>query len=84
MEKVQVYGADWCGMTKRSLKLLDGFGVDYEYINVDEDAAGAAWVREHNADGKERKPTIKLGSQILIEPDDAELTAALRAGGYAN
>lgn len=81
MEKVKVYGADWCGMTKRSRNLLEELKVDYDFIDIDDDKAGAAWVREQNADGKERKPTIKIGAKVLIEPNDEELSEALKAGG---
>src|SRR4028118_1207777 len=68
-EKIKVYGADWCGMTKRSLALLDRLNADYEYINIEnpgmEDAA--QWVRDQSA-GKGRKRTIRLGDRILVEP----------------
>ena len=76
--KITVYGADWCSMTKRSLKFLDESGVDYKYVNIENDDQAAAWVREHNPDGKERKPTIEIGEQILIEPSDQELSEALQ------
>lgn len=81
MEKIEVYGAGWCGMTKRSRALLDGIGVDYDYTDIDDDREAAAWVRDQNPDGKERKPTIKIGSRVLVEPSDAELSEALRAAG---
>lgn len=82
MEKIKVYGADWCGMTKGARALLDKLKVDYDYTDIDNDETGASWVREQNADGKERKPTIQVGAKVLIEPSDAELTDALKAGGY--
>lgn len=71
-------------MTKRSRKLLDGLSVDYEYTNIDNDPAGASWVREQNSDDKEHKPTIKVGGEVLIEPSDDELSKALKTGGYVN
>ncbi|MGI8786223.1 MAG: glutaredoxin family protein [Pyrinomonadaceae bacterium] len=71
-------------MTKRSCKLLDGLGVDYDYTDIDNDPAGASWVREQNSDGKDRKPTIQGGAKVLIEPSDGELSKALKAGGYVN
>lgn len=74
---IKVYGADWCGDTKRTLAYLDRQGVDYEYINVDEDAQGSAWVKEQNG-GKERKPTIDLGGRVLSVPSEQELADALR------
>ncbi|MGI8653779.1 MAG: glutaredoxin domain-containing protein [Pyrinomonadaceae bacterium] len=78
MDKVEVYGADWCGDTKRTLRHLDALGVDYKYIDVEQDAAASAWVKEQN-NGKERKPTVKLGdTEVLSVPSDAELETALR------
>ncbi len=78
MDKIEVYGADWCGDTKRTLRHLDTLGVDYKYIDVEQDAKASAWVKEQN-NGKERKPTVKLGdNEVLSVPSDAELEGALR------
>jgi mycoredoxin len=77
---VKVYGADWCEDTRRAREFLDGLGVSYEYVNVDEDESAALWVREHNG-GKERKPTVDVAGQILSAPTDHELTSALRERG---
>src|SRR4051794_12114177 len=78
MSQVKVYGADWCGMTRRTLSHLDSVGVDYDYINVDEDAQAAEWVKQQN-NGKEKKPTIDIAGQVLTTPDNEELDEALRA-----
>lgn len=75
---VKVYGADWCGDTQRTLAYLDGRGLSYEYINVEDDAEASNWVKEHN-DGKERKPTVDVDGEVLSVPKDAELEATLRA-----
>jgi hypothetical protein len=32
-------------------------------------------------DGKERKPTVKIGAQVLAEPNDQTLEQALRQKG---
>jgi mycoredoxin len=77
---VEVYGADWCGDTRKALALLDDLGVDYRYINVEEDDAASAWVKNQN-DGKEKKPTIAVGEKILSVPGEKELTEALQAAG---
>ena len=77
---VKVYGADWCGDTRHALEYLDGLGVAYEYVDVEQDEAAAAWVREQNG-GKERKPTIDVGGQVLSVPTQHELVAALRERG---
>jgi mycoredoxin len=80
MEKVKVYGADWCGDTKRILKTLDKLGVAYDYINVEQDEQASNWVKEQNG-GRERKPTLKLDEQVLSVPSDEELKSALSEKG---
>ena len=77
---VKVYGADWCGDTRRTRAFLDGLGVQYEYVDVELDESAAAWVRERNG-GKERKPTVDVAGQVLSVPSDHELTSALRERG---
>ena len=80
MGSVKVYGADWCEDTRSAREQLDSLGVDYDYINIEDDAQAAAWVREQNQ-GKERKPTIKVGERVLSVPGAAELEEALGAEG---
>ena len=83
MDKVKVYGADWCGDSKRTLEHLDELGVAYDYVDIEQDEQAARWVREQN-DGRERKPTIKLGERILSTPSNQELETALRENGLIN
>jgi len=80
MDKVKVYGADWCGDTKRTLAFLDGLNVAYDYIDVEQDEQASLWVKQQN-DGKERKPTVKVGEQVLSVPTEGELESALREQG---
>jgi thioredoxin reductase (NADPH) len=80
MQTVKIYGADWCSMTKSSLAVLDHLKVPYEYINIDNDRESAAWVAAQS-NGREKKPTIAIGSAILVEPTDDELENALRSAG---
>jgi mycoredoxin len=77
---VKVYGADWCVDTQRTRRHLDRLGVAYQYINIEQDQQAATWVKQQN-DGKERKPTVKIGQQVLAEPRDPELERALRHEG---
>lgn len=80
---IKVYGADWCGDTKRTLKYLDNLKVDYEYIDVEQDASASEWVKSQN-DGKERIPTLLVGSQVLSVPSESELEAALASQAETN
>lgn len=77
MTQIKVYGATWCGMTRRTLSHLDKLGVAYDYIDVDKDKAGSQWVKDQN-DGKEKKPTLDISGQVLTEPSNAELERVLR------
>jgi glutaredoxin len=80
MDKVKVYGADWCEDTAHAREFLDSLNVSYQYINIEKDGEAAQWVRRHN-EGKERKPTIKIGDRVLTVPGDGELESALREKG---
>ncbi|MDP8924549.1 MAG: glutaredoxin family protein [Chloroflexota bacterium] len=76
-DSLVVYGADWCHVTQEALAFLDDFGVDYEYVNIEQDPDAAAWVREQNG-GMEVKPTLKLGNDVLTAPRADVLEEALR------
>ena len=80
MAAVKVYGADWCEDTGHAREFLDGLGVEYDYINVEQDEQASGWVKEQNG-GKERKPTLDLSGQVLCVPTDHELVSALRELG---
>ena len=75
---IKVYGADWCGDTKRTLRYLDNLNVDYDYIDLEKDESGSEWVKSQN-NGKELKPTLLVGSRVLSVPSQSELEAALES-----
>ncbi len=54
MDKVEVYGADWCEDTNQARKLLDSLNVSYQYINIEQESEAARWVKQQN-DGKREK-----------------------------
>ncbi len=75
-QDIVVYGADWCGDTLRTKSQLDGAGVDYTYINIDENAEGEKKVIAFN-EGKRRIPLVEVGSQSLSVPTSDELDQLL-------
>jgi mycoredoxin len=75
---IKVYGADWCGDTKRTLKYLHSLNVNYDYVDVEQDVSASEWVKSQN-EGKERKPTLIIGSRVLSVPSEGELKAALES-----
>ena len=78
MNKIKVYGADWCEDTQRTREHLDKLSVPYEYINVDHDKSAETWIKSQNK-GKRNTPTVDLGGTILIEPTDEQVDDALKA-----
>ena len=80
MAKVVVYGADWCSMTQNTLAHLKERGVDYQYIDIDNDREAARWVAEQN-NGREKKPTLNIDGEILSEPTNRALDKVLKDKG---
>lgn len=81
-EHVTVYGADWCGDTRRTLRHLDQSGVDYDYVDIDDNEAGERKVIEFNR-GKRRIPLVEIAREggdreSLSVPTDSELESALK------
>src|SRR2546421_1695557 len=74
---IKLYGTNWCSDCKRSKKFLGEQRVHYEYINIEEDAEGQAFVQKAQNGGM-TIPTIVFGDgDILIEPTNAEVAAKL-------
>lgn len=83
---IQVYGADWCGDTVRTLRHLDKLGVEYNYIDIDEDSEGESKVIRWNQ-GKRRIPTLEVASEtsgpvVLSVPSNRDLEAELKNRGH--
>lgn len=76
-QNIKLYGTNWCSDCKRSKKFLGEQRVQYEYINIEEDLAGQAYVQRVQNGGMSI-PTIVFGDgSLLIEPTNAELAAKL-------
>jgi mycoredoxin len=75
--KIKFYGTSWCPTSRRAKKLLIQKGVDFEWINIDEDKAGREYVIEVN-NGYRSVPTIVFpDGEILVEPSNSELAKKL-------
>ena len=72
---IRMYGAEWCSDCKRAKLYFDKQGVEYEYIDIDDDAKAMKIVRKANK-GRRIIPTIFFDDgSILVEPSNAELAA---------
>jgi thioredoxin reductase (NADPH) len=75
--KIRMYGSAWCSDCKRTKKFFGEQRVHYEFIDVDTDREGLAFVEKVN-DGKQVIPTLEFeDGSTLVEPSNAELAAKL-------
>ena len=77
MADITVYGAPWCPDCRRSKQFLAEQRLQYDWVDIDQDPAGAALVRQKN-DGRQIIPTIVFADgSFLAEPSDDELARKL-------
>ena len=77
MSRIVMYGTSWCPDCRRAQRVLEQNGVQYEYVNIEEDEAAAAYVVEVNR-GYRSVPTILFpDGSILVEPSNAQLQSKL-------
>jgi mycoredoxin len=71
------YGTNWCPASRRAKKILEEKGVEFEWINIDENPDGREFVLEVN-NGYRSVPTIVFpDGDILVEPSSNELAKKL-------
>ena len=72
-EKIIVYGTHWCHDTLRARNCLGRLGIDYIWIDINEDEKASDFVKKVNK-GNRSVPTIVFpDGSILVEPSDEEL-----------
>lgn len=78
VNKVTMFGADWCRDCIRSKALLDKLGADYDYIDLEAQPEQAE--RAQAISGRTNIPVIVFPNGThLVEPTDPELEAALKS-----
>ncbi len=71
--KIIVYGATWCPDCRRAKQFFGEHRIDYEWIDITDNAEAIKLVEQVNQ-GSRRIPTIIFpDGDILIEPSNAEL-----------
>lgn len=72
-ERIVVYGASWCPDARRARRFFDEHGVDYTWIDIDQDSEARDFVKEVNR-GQIVVPVIVFpDGAILVEPTNDEL-----------
>src|SRR5574340_139130 len=74
---IKLYGTNWCSDCKRSKKFLGEQRVHYDFINIEEDMEGQAFVQKLQNGGLTIPTIVFEDGSTLIEPTNAELAAKL-------
>jgi len=74
---IQVYGADWCGDCRRTKAQLTDLGIDFEYLDVENDAD--LMNRAVAISGVQSIPVVTFpDGTFLVEPSNADLATKLQ------
>jgi mycoredoxin len=77
VESILVYGTKWCPQTAMARQCLETHKVSYTWCDIEQDAAGRAFVEKVNR-GKRSVPTIVFpDGSIMVEPSYSELEKKL-------
>jgi mycoredoxin len=75
-DRITMFGAEWCSDCRRSKRLLDGLGVDYDYVDLETVEDGAD--RAKAISGRTQIPVVVFpDGDHFVEPTDAELRSKL-------
>jgi thioredoxin reductase (NADPH) len=77
MAEIRVYGAPWCPDCKRAKKFLAEHRVAYDWVDIDEDAEGLAYVERVQNGGRTIPTIVFADGSLLLEPSDEELARKL-------
>jgi glutaredoxin len=69
---IRMYTSKWCGDCYRTKHFLEASGVEFEEVNIDEDAEAAKLVMKNN-NGKRRVPTLEIDGAYYGNPPLPEL-----------
>lgn len=71
--KIRMYGTNWCRDCHRAKQFFHDFGIEFEWIDVDQDPEAEQFVRNINH-GKRIVPTIIFeDGSTLVEPSYLQL-----------
>ena len=71
--QIKFYATRWCGDCRRAFFLFKRNNIEIEYIDIDEDQTGEAFVKSVN-NGNRSVPTIVFpDGSILVEPGNQEI-----------
>ena len=74
VKKILVYGTSWCGDSRRAKRFLDENHVEYDWIDIDTDKAGAEFVMSVNHGNRSVATILFPDGSILVEPSTFQLS----------
>ena len=83
MAKITMYGADWRGDCIRSKRLLNELGVEFTYVDLEQEPDAQSIVIERNKGAKSIPVIVFPDDSHLTEPSDPDLRAKLAELGLA-
>ncbi|HXO66939.1 MAG TPA: glutaredoxin family protein [Candidatus Dormibacteraeota bacterium] len=79
--RLTMFTTRWCGDCRLAQRVLDRHGIDYQMVDITEDATARRYVEEING-GYRSVPTIVFPSlKVIVEPTERELESSLRSEG---
>ena len=79
MGKITFYGTRWCGDCKRARRIFEELQIDYDWIDIDQNKDGEAFVKKTNQ-GNRSVPTIIFpDGSLLVEPPNQELIDKIKS-----
>jgi len=81
MERIQIYGTQWCPDCARVKQLFNRYNITYDWHDIEQDEQSCAYVEKVNR-GYQSVPTIVFpDGSVLVEPNNAALEKKLGEAG---
>jgi thioredoxin reductase (NADPH) len=77
MPQITVYGAPWCPDCKRAKRFLAEQRVAYDWVDIDQDAAGLQHVEDLQKGGRTIPTIVFDAADVLVDPTNEELARKL-------
>jgi mycoredoxin len=79
MNKIQMYGTQWCPDCLRAKRFFQQHDIAFDWIDIEKDEKAADYVEKVNG-GYKSVPTIVFpDGSILVEPDNSALQKKMDA-----
>ena len=75
--RVILMGADWCPDCRRAKSFLNDNNINYQYVDIEEHSWANKTIEEMN-NGKRVIPTVLVGGEVFINPDNGKLSELLK------